>query len=56
MIWARGAYDSEGCSYNTDVIMEDKRKEFKMSAKLCEASERAVGGDLKALVGSQDRI
>lgn len=26
---------TEGCSDNTDIIMENKRKEFKMSAKLC---------------------
>lgn len=26
---------TEGCGDNTDIIMENKRKEFKMSAKLC---------------------
>lgn len=37
MIWALGAYNTEGYSDNTDIIMENNTKEYKMSAKLCAA-------------------
>lgn len=37
MIWAQGACDMEGCGDNTDRIMENNRKEHKMSAELCAA-------------------
>lgn len=45
-----------GHRVNTDLMSENKREESKMTVELCATVRRVVGGALRAVVGSQERL